>query len=132
MRQPVPDVLARHPELPCLRHPAVRSAVEAGDFTVLPFWEHSDLRELLGIYEVRAQHLTRFSSEYAKQLRQSTLSFCAKLAQQPPESRVGPTTIHFDNGLCLLIWERADTRELMGCMVGCDHLKMMDSDWERL
>jgi hypothetical protein len=132
MPHSLPDVLARHADLPCLRHPAIRSALDAGRFTVHISGPHPNLLELLGIYEVRAKHLECVPGGYARQLRQSILSFCNALARQPSDSQVAATSVNLDNGVIIDMWERVDTRELLGCNVGYDHRIMTEPDWERV
>src|SRR5437588_9740023 len=132
MSRQLPDVLVRHPELPCRSHPAVRSALESGHFTFDTSEPFTTLGELLGTYKVREQHLARLPGSYAKQLRQSTISFCSALERQPPGCQVSARSVNLDNGLILAVWERADTRELLGCNVCYDHRMVTDSDWDRL
>ena len=132
MLHPLPDVLARHPEVTCLSHPAIRAALDAGRFTVTAAGLHRSTMELLSTYEVRARHLSKVPGSYARQLRQSTLAFCEALERQAADCKVALTSINFETGLVIDLWERVDTGELLGCNVCYDHRIMTESDWERL
>jgi hypothetical protein len=136
MTQPLPDAVLRHPDLPCLMHPAVRPLLDAGRFTVSigpNNWQLSKQFpwEFARTYEIRAGFLAPDPGRYAQQLRRSYLEFSAAMEQQPPECRVTYTDIKLDNGLVITVWERGGTWELLGTFVQFNHQMLTESDWEQ-
>lgn len=100
MAHPLPDVFSRHPELPCLQHAAVRTAMETMHFTVEASGPHPNLAELLGIWGVRSKHLASVPGELAERLRQSVLAFCAALMGPETHRNKGSNPIQNRNKRC--------------------------------
>lgn len=132
MSHSLPDVFCRHPELPCLTHPAVRSALGTVRSTIEASGPHPNLTELLGICETRLKHLAGIPGKHAAQLHQSVQGLCTALERQPPGCQVGLTSVCFDNGLVVHVWERFDTCEALACLVSYDRRILTDSEWHRV
>ncbi len=128
----VPEPFARYKSAPVLLEASVQSAIREGDFRSSPATAFPPGPELLRTYRLRAEHLGRFSTPHAEQLRTDIVAFCAALEALPPECPIECCSLDLNDGRSLVLFERADTHGLLGILRTVDRRMVTDEEWDSL
>jgi hypothetical protein len=128
----LPEPFARRLSLPILAEASVQSAIREGRFRSSPSSPFPPGPELLRTYRRRAEHLRAFSTPHAEQLRADVLGFCAALEALPPECPIVSCSLELDDGRSIVLFERADTNELIGILRTVDRRMVSDQEWATL
>ncbi len=128
----VPEPFARHKSAPVLLEPSVQAAIREGRFISSPPTAFPPGSVLLRTYRRRAEHLGRFSTPHAEQLRADVLAFCTALEALPPECPIVCCSIDLNDGRSLVLFERADTNGLLGILRTVDRRMVTDQEWDDL
>ena len=128
----LPDAFIRHRSLSILGVAAIQSAIAQGRFRSTSSAPHSLGSEFVSIYRLRAEHLGRSTSAHAVQLRTAVLGLCAALEELPPECLVIVSSLNFDDGWSIRLFERADTTALLGALKMVDKRMVSEEDWATL
>jgi hypothetical protein len=131
MSQKPPEALERHASIPVLMEPRIRAAIREGRFS-LTFGGSTPAERLLRVYRRHAEYLLRLSTPYAMRLQAEALAFCIALADLPPKCPIAALSIGFEDGHSIDLFERADTRELVGALHIVDRAMVSDGEWDEL
>jgi hypothetical protein len=115
--------------LPILAEASVQAAIREGRFRSSQSSALTHGPELLRTYRIRAEHLHRFSTPHAEQLRADVLGFCAALEALPPECPIVSCSLELGDGRSLILFERADTNGLLGILRTVDRRMVSDQEW---
>jgi hypothetical protein len=132
MDSQIPAAFIRHEGALALADVQSKSALRAGRFRATFHDSPMGAAHLLAIFKRRANHLRKYSSPHAVQLRVAMSQFCDSLRTLAPDSVVLGSQIEFDEGRSILLAERADTLELIGCLVTVSQSAVLDEEWEAL
>ena len=125
------DFLARHPRA---EHPylaSIHDSFASGVCTPEPPGQPVSCDELLGIYRHRAEHLARFSTPHASDLRNDVLAFCRQLELARGASAVW-WTFQMPHGVSYNFIEQAQSRALLGALKTVSKLEVDTEEWDRL
>jgi hypothetical protein len=128
----IPEAFARHGSHPILAEPAIQLAIREGRIRPTSSRPSPRAKQLLGTYRIRAEHLRKFSTLHAEQLRLSAVAFCAALEGLPPGCPIASSSLELDHGRGVVLFERADTNELLGIFSTVDRTKVSAEEWATL
>ena len=125
------DFLARHPRA---EHPylaKIHDSLASDLCTPEPPGRPVSCDQLLGIYRHRAEHLARFSSVHAGDLRNDVLAFCRLLELERGASAIW-WTFKMPHGVSFSFIEQAESRALLGALKTVSKLDVDTEEWDRL
>jgi hypothetical protein len=111
----------------------VSSAAESefGEFEIEFSQDPISCEELLFTYQIRAEHLSQFTTEYAAQLKASTDELCRNLLKHKEEQCLFHTlkgAVKHEYKLVVL----KNTNVLLGCLKTVSQLNVTEQEWGQL
>jgi hypothetical protein len=117
---------ARHPYIVVVQEAVALGRCENGNVDHL-----ASCDEALSIYQTRAEHLARYATSHAIDLRGEVLDFCEKLGSCSGQ-KFRWWLFRLENGVRYAFAEHAETRALLGALRTVSKLHVSTDDWSRL